>query len=343
MANQWVSLKDKHTFHLPVRCRELAVVTSVEALAEIAIKSARHKMPLQLLGEGSNVLFMEDFTGVVVLNQIKGIELQESNDAWFLRVGAGEKWHELVCFTLDHAMPGLENLALIPGCCGAAPIQNIGAYGVEFCDICDYVELLDLSQNQLIRLSAAECKFGYRDSVFKHHYRQGFAITHIGIRLPKQWTAILTYGELRQLQSPTAQLIFEHVCSIRTQKLPDPAIKGNAGSFFKNPTVSAHKAQTLLIANPNMPHYPQTDGQIKLAAGWLIDRCQLKGYQRGGAAVHQQQALVLLNQHDASPQDVLALARDVRKRVAEQFSVWLEPEVRFIAAAGEVDAVEALS
>lgn len=242
-------------------------------------------------------------------------------------------------------MPGLENLALIPGCVGSSPIQNIGAYGVELQRVCEYVDCVELSTGKHLRVNAAECRFGYRDSIFKHEYQDRFAIVAVGLRLPKQWQPVLTYGDLTRLDPTTVtpQQVFDSVCHMRTTKLPDPKVNGNAGSFFKNPVVTGNIAQELLAKFPTAPHYPQADGSVKLAAGWLIDQCQLKGMRIGGAAVHQQQALVLINADNATSQDVVQLAHHVRQKVGEKFNVWLEPEVRFIGPQGEMNAVEIIA
>ena len=196
-----------------------------------------------------------------------------------------------------------------------------------------------------MRLTAKECRFGYRDSIFKHEYQDRFAIVAVGLRLPKEWQPVLTYGDLTRLDPTTVtpQQVFNAVCHMRTTKLPDPKVNGNAGSFFKNPVVSAETAKALLSQFPTAPNYPQADGSVKLAAGWLIDQCQLKGMQMGGAAVHRQQALVLINEDNAKSEDVVQLAHHVRQKVGEKFNVWLEPEVRFIGASGEVSAVETIS
>ncbi|MFU2315563.1 UDP-N-acetylmuramate dehydrogenase [Rahnella sp. PCH160] len=339
------SLQSRNTFSLAAHAAEIVSVHNVEQLTS-AWKSAKEKQqPFLLLGEGSNVLFLDDFAGLVVLNRIKGIELTENAEEWLLHVGAGENWHELVCYTLKHNVPGLENLALIPGCVGSAPIQNIGAYGIELQSICHYVDVLDLQTEKRVRLSDKECQFGYRESIFKHSYKSGYAIIAVGLKLTKQWQPKLTYGDLTRLdpKSVTPQEIFDSVCSMRRSKLPDPAVTGNAGSFYKNPTVSASVAEKISSQYPSMPSYPQANGQVKLAAGWLVEQSGLKGFSIGGAAVDEKQALVLINKDHASSGDVRALAKYVREAVADKFGIWLEPEVRFIAAQGEVNAVEALS
>ncbi len=345
MSTAHTSLTAFNSFGLSVHANRVITVETPDALFSSWQQSYRQQEPVLILGGGSNVLFLDDFSGTVILNRIQGIVASEHADAWHLHVGAGENWHRLVEYTLQEGMFGLENLALIPGCAGSAPIQNIGAYGVEFQHVCEYVDVLNLRNGDTQRLTAQECCFGYRDSIFKHAYHDGYAITAIGLQLPKQWQPVLSYGDLTQLdpQTVTPRQVFDSVCHMRRTKLPDPAVTGNAGSFFKNPIVSAEHADGIRKNYPDMPAYPQRDGLVKLAAGWLIDRCDLKGFHIGGAAVHERQALVLINKDNATSQDILLLAKHVREQVMVRFSVDLEPEVRFIAAEGEVDAVEALS
>ncbi|KEY57490.1 UDP-N-acetylmuramate dehydrogenase [Serratia sp. DD3] len=345
MSTESASLKNYNTFALPVNTAHLVIAEQIEMMIKAWQKAQKRQEPFLVLGEGSNMLFLENFAGTVVINELKGIEIREEQDAWYLHVGAGENWHHLVKHTIECGIPGLENLALIPGLVGSAPIQNIGAYGMELRQVCEYVDLLNLTTGEIDRMDPQRCEFGYRESVFKHEFKQGFAIVGVGFRLSKQWCPQLNYGELSKLdpQTVTPQQVYDAVCATRRTKLPDPRVMGNAGSFFKNPQVSGDVANELLTQYPSMPHYPQSDGQVKLAAGWLIDQCSLKGYQIGGAAVHRQQALVLVNTGNASSQDLVALARHVRNTVASKFDIWLEPEVRFIAATGEVDAIEVLS
>ncbi|OVZ95511.1 UDP-N-acetylmuramate dehydrogenase [Yersinia alsatica] len=345
MSSQGSPLKHLNTFALSAYASNVISANSTEELINAWRESVSKQQPVLLLGEGSNVLFIENYAGTVLLNRIKGITFTEDDTAWHLHVGAGENWHQLVCYSLQHNMPGLENLALIPGCVGSAPIQNIGAYGVELQKVCEYVDLLDMEAGTVLRLSAQDCQFGYRDSIFKHRYGNGFAIVAVGIRLIKSWTPTLGYGDLTRMDplTATAEEIFNSVCAMRRSKLPDPTVTGNAGSFFKNPVVDASVAEDIVKRYPNAPHYLQPDGSVKLAAGWLIDQCALKGYQIGGAAVHQQQALVLINLAGATGQDVVGLASYIRQQVANKFAIWLEPEVRFIASNGEVNAVERLS
>lgn len=339
------SLKPFNTFGIQANASRIVIAQTVQQLNEAWKEAVSLQKPVLILGEGSNVLFLDNFIGTVIVNRLSGIEITEDDDAWYLHVGAGENWHHLVEYTLKKGMPGLENLALIPGCVGSSPIQNIGAYGVELKKFCHYVDCIDLRNGQPQRLNSMQCQFGYRDSIFKHDYQNNYAITAVGLRLSKLWQPVLTYGDLTRFEpaTVTAQEVFDAVCHMRMAKLPDPRVNGNAGSFFKNPVITAEQAGELLSVFSNMPYYPQADGSIKLAAGWLIDRCELKGYQVGGAAVHRQQALVLINEANATSQDIVKLAHYIRQRVGEKFNVWLEPEVRFIGVQGEVSAVETIA
>ncbi|OCG76726.1 UDP-N-acetylenolpyruvoylglucosamine reductase [Gilliamella sp. Nev6-6] len=329
--------KIPNTFGLTVFALKVITVTTVEQLQQVWQDNSQN-LPIMIIGEGSNSLFTCDFDGIVIVNRIKGMTIIETEQAWHLKVGAGEIWHDLVSTTIEQNISGLENLALIPGCVGSAPIQNIGAYGVEFQKVADYVELLELATGKIITVTDGQ--YGYRESIFKKAYLQGYAVINVGIKLPKDWQPVLTYGELQNFdpKSVTAKIIFDKVCDIRRSKLPDPKVLGNGGSFFKNPVVDKIVADKLLEIYPNMPIYPQDHHQTKLAAGWLIEQCDLKGYQIGGAAVHQQQALVLVNKSHATAEDVVELARFIKKSVLQKFLVNLSPEIRFIGNTGEIDA-----
>ncbi|MDD0824048.1 UDP-N-acetylmuramate dehydrogenase [Mannheimia sp. AT1] len=336
------SLTPFHTFHLPAKASQIIEFTTVEQLLCEWQKAVSSQQPVLILGQGSNVLFLEDFDGVVLVNKLKGIAHREDEQFHYLHVQGGENWHELVKWTLEHNMAGLENLALIPGVAGSAPIQNIGAYGVEFERVCDFVDVLNLRTGERFKLSKAECGFGYRESVFKHQYRDEFAIISVGIKLPKAWQPVLSYGSLTQFdpQTVTPKQVFDEVCAVRSSKLPNPDEFGNAGSFFKNPVISAELFAQVQAKFPTIPNYPQPDGSVKLAAGWLIDQTGLKGFQIGGAAVHTQQALVLINKENATGADVAQLAKEVRRRVREKFGVEIQPEVRFMGRTGEVNSDE---
>lgn len=342
-SNNNTSLKPFNTLGVEVNARTVVIAETVAEIYEAWKESEKSKLPFLVLGEGSNVLLLEDFLGIVVINRLKGITVDEDDDEWYVHVGAGENWHALVVHTLEQSIFGLENLALIPGCVGSAPVQNIGAYGLELVSVCNYVDVLDFSKNEIIRMSAAECEFGHRDSIFMHRYKYGYAIVAVGFRLSKVWKPVLTYGQLAELcaSNVTPMLVFATVCRIRSEKLPDPKVIGNAGSFFKNPLVSTELATSIIQKCPGIPQFQQ-NGQVKLAAGWLIEQCQLKGYRHGGGSVYSKQALVLINENGATPFDFVALAAHVRQCVGKTFNVWLVPEVRFIGAMGEVDAVQLL-
>lgn len=330
-------LKNFHTFSVSAQADTIICAETAEDLIEIYQNPSYFHLPKIVLGSGSDILFCNDFPGVVILNRLKGKILREDSDYFYLDIAGGEDWPELVKWSVDQGIYGLENLALIPGKAGSAPIQNIGAYGVEFQDVCDYVEVLELSSGKEIRLSRKDCCFAYRESIFKHDYKNGYIITSIGLKLSKNWKPCLAYGPLREFDSAhvSAQDIFDKVCRVRMEKLPDPEKTGNAGSFFKNPLVSEETAKKLQDLYPDMPAYATMNG-VKLAAGWLIDRVGLKGYTLGNAQVHPRQALVITNLGKATAEEILTLAAYVVKTVKQKFAIELEHEVRFIRFGKEV-------
>ncbi|MDN4502889.1 UDP-N-acetylmuramate dehydrogenase [Alteromonadaceae bacterium BrNp21-10] len=327
-----VDLQQHHTFALTAQANSLIQITSVEEL------QARlpFKQPFVILGQGSNTVFVDDFAGDVLHIALKGIQRHSTDSHHLLNVAAGENWHELVCWTLQNGITGFENLALIPGTVGAAPIQNIGAYGKEIASYIDSVEYLDIQSGALFNLAGEECEFGYRDSVFKHRLHAKVVITAVNFKIPIQWQAVADYGELRQLQQPTAQDIFEQVVAIRQQKLPDPAQVGNAGSFFKNPVISQQQYQQLQQQWPSMPHFAVNPQQVKVPAAWLIEQAGFKGKMLGGVQSHPTQPLVLTNIGQATGEQLLAFARSIRQQVHEQFSIMLDNEVRLIGRHGMV-------
>jgi UDP-N-acetylmuramate dehydrogenase len=325
-----------NTLHLAATATQGFELTSTDQLGIISDWQSSRR-PWLVVGEGANMLFSDDIEGLVVLNRLSGRQLIETSDAWYLDVASGENWHELVDWLVHKNICGLENLASIPGTVGAAPVQNIGAYGVEFAQLCDTVCYYDVQTRDYVTLDRKACEFEYRDSIFKQALSGRAVITSVRLVLPKQWQPRLAYGGLNTLsadqQTPVG--IFKAVCKIRHEKLPDPKIIGNAGSFFKNPVVSNEVCAALKARFSQMPAYP--DGcSTKLAAGWLIDQCGLKGARVGQAQVHPLQALVLTNQGGATAQDILGLARLVRERVMSEFNVMLEPEVRFVGRYGLV-------
>lgn len=287
---------------------------------------------LRVLGGASNVILPDRLNDPLVLMRNEGIELVGQTDStWLVDVAAGENWHRWVETSLARGWPGLENLALIPGTVGAAPVQNIGAYGVELNQRIDGVEIWDCQGKCRRWLSVADCRFGYRDSVFKSSAGNHWIVLAVRFALPKVWLPVLDYPDLwelteREFGTVTPQDVFDRVVAVRQAKLPDPAVKPNVGSFFKNPVISADQAQHLSQAFPGLIRYPQANGMVKLAAGWLIDQCGLKGKRIGPMAVHDRQALVLVNEGGATAEDVKALAELVLEQVKAKFGVTLEME-----------------
>ncbi|NLS14481.1 UDP-N-acetylmuramate dehydrogenase [Vibrio sp. SM6] len=330
------SLKAYHTFGIEQTCDTLVEVTSVAEIESVYRNPQWATKPKLMLGKGSNVLFTTPYQGVVILNRLLGKTVSETESEIRLHVASGEDWPELVRWCVEQGFGGLENLALIPGCAGSAPIQNIGAYGVEFKDICEYVDVLALDTFEVTRMAADECQFGYRDSIFKHQLYQRCVIVAVGLRLRKPWQAVVDYGPLQQLppSERTPRGIYEQVCRTRMEKLPDPAVVGNAGSFFKNPIISQAQYLRLIAIAPDLVAYPSGE-QYKVAAGWLIDQCGLKGLRIGGAQVNPQQALVLTNIDNSHAEDVIALATEVCQTVWQRYRIALEHEVRFIGATEE--------
>lgn len=325
-----ISLKYLHTFQLPYFASEVITITSDKELEGI-------EGNYLVLGEGSNTIFTSDFVRPILRVAIEHIEVEETGDAFYLRVGAGVNWHKLVSYTLERNMPGLENLALIPGSVGAAPVQNIGAYGVEVGEFIESVTAWDRVQKEWHVFDRDACAFAYRDSLFKRHANR-FVITQVDFCLPKAWQPRLGYGALAHLtEDATAKEIMAAVISIRNSKLPNPDSIPNAGSFFKNPEVSKQMFARIQQSYPEVAHYPLPNGNIKLAAGWLIDHLGLKGFECGGASVHCNQALVLINQSGADGKAVLQLARHVQQEVLAAFGVKLEAEVRLMDEKGLIE------
>ncbi|HYD79708.1 MAG TPA: UDP-N-acetylmuramate dehydrogenase [Paucimonas sp.] len=332
-----VSLRQHNTFGVDCSTRAYMPVVGAETLIAVRRDAMLVCMPRLVLGGGSNLLLTRDFDGLVLHMQNRGIEIAgEDAEATRIRVQAGENWHGFVQWTLANGFYGLENLSLIPGSVGAAPIQNIGAYGVEVREFIESVRVFDFVYGELLTLGRDECEFAYRDSVFKHRLRDRAVILDVTFALPKAWRPNLRYADVAQelaargLDAPTAHDISAAVIAIRTRKLPDPAVIGNAGSFFKNPIVSAEKREALLAAHPQLVSYAQPDGSFKLAAGWLIDQCGWKGRRAGAAGVYEKQALVLVNRGGASGREIAALAAAIQADVADRFGVALEPEPVFV-------------
>lgn len=333
-------LTSYNTFGLKAAAQAFTALGHADELHEIIRLPEFDRDTVLWLGGGSNILLMEDYPGLVVHMENKGVrEVSRSDGRVLIEAQAGEIWHNFVLHTLDLGLSGLENLSLIPGTVGASPVQNIGAYGVEVKDVIHSVRCFDLDTETFVELSNAECLFSYRESHFKQGGKGRYVIVAVTFALNEQFTPNLRYGDLAAAvagisagRAPTAKDVSAAVCSIRNNKLPNPNVIGNVGSFFKNPIVGAPQAAALLAEHPHMPHYPQPDGTIKLAAGWLIDQCRLKGFRIGGAAVHERQALVLVNQNQASAEDVYRLAEHIRLTVARQFQVELHAEPNWLPA-----------
>lgn len=330
-------LKSLNTFGIDAKARRYLRVSGAADLAAVMRDEALRALPRLLLGGGSNVLLTRDFDGLVLHMTGAGRAIVgETATHVLVRGAAGENWHGFVQYTLDQGLGGLENMSLIPGTLGAAPIQNIGAYGAEIKDVFHSLTVFDMASGELRTMNAADCRFGYRDSVFKHAGGQGLAIIDVTFALPRGWQPNLRYAELAQavrdagIEQPTPQQVSDTVVAIRRRKLPDPALIGNAGSFFKNPVVSGAECARLLAEFPALVHHAQPDGSEKLAAGWLIDQCGWKGRNLGAAGVYPKQALVLVNNGGASGADVLALARAIQADVHERYGVMLDPEPVFV-------------
>jgi UDP-N-acetylmuramate dehydrogenase len=329
------SLRHHNTFGIDAKAHAYVQVASVEALQSIKNEPVLAGLPRLVLGGGSNILLTNDFPGLVLHICSRGIAIvAEDAAAVYVRAAAGEAWHHLVDWTLAQGLGGLENLSLIPGSVGAAPIQNIGAYGAEFKDCFHSLTAFDFETGESFTLSKPECGFGYRDSVFKHALRERAVILDVTLALPKRWQPNLAYAELaqalRELVAPTAREVSDAVIAIRRRKLPDPAVIGNAGSFFKNPIITQEQYVMLLARFPQLISHAQADGSFKLAAGWLIDQCGWKGRSSGRVGVYQKQALVLVNLGGASGAEIAQLAAAIQADVRERFGVALEPEPVFI-------------
>lgn len=327
------SLKPLNTFGVEARARYLARIGSLAELRETLADAHWRDVPRLILGGGSNVLLTRDFPGLVVRLEIPGFErLADDNQHARVQVGAGENWHATVERLIDDDLPGLENLALIPGSVGAAPIQNIGAYGVELAQRFESLDALDTGSLQLQTLRAGDCGFGYRDSVFKRRPAASSIIVSVRLALPLRWTAVTGYTDVEQELRARSVIharprdVFDAVVAIRRRKLPDPATIGNAGSFFKNPVVDRATRDALIERHASLVDYDIGGGRYKLAAGWLIEACGLKGLVRGRAGVYPRQALVLVNLGGATGAEILALAREVQDAVNDRFGIALEPE-----------------
>lgn len=351
-VEQNVPLQPLNSFGIAARALSLVRIRSESDARAVLADPALAAQPKFVLGGGSNIVLTGDVKSLVLKVEVLGRRVVHETERYTLvEAGAGENWHDFVTWTLDQGLPGLENLALIPGTVGASPVQNIGAYGLELQDRFDSLDAIDLTTGEPFSLNAAQCGFGYRDSVFKHPPAMSSPTGHVPpsmglsgralilrvrFALPKAWKPVLGYLDLERrmqeegIERPGARQIYDWIVAIRKAKLPDPAVIGNAGSFFKNPTVTPEQCQDIIGRDPKVVHYPMADGSIKLAAGWLIDACGWKGKQVGNAAVYEKQALVLVNRggpdHPATGGEVMTLAKAIQTSVYERFGIRLEPE-----------------
>ena len=330
---EFYPLRSHNTFGFDARARLAAHIRSESDLVSALSDPRAAELPVVVLGGGSNVVLTGDLDACVLLMEIPGYEIADDGDTgdhWLVTAGAGENWHALVSRTVADGLPGLENLSLIPGTAGAAPIQNIGAYGVELRDRFARLRALDRQTGEFVTLDLDACAFDYRDSLFKREGRDRYIITAVTLRLPKTWQPVLNYGELalelEGVTSPSAAQVREAIMAIRSRKLPDPAQIGNAGSFFKNPVVGAAQRDALLAEHPALVSYPQPDGRYKLAAGWLIDQCGFKGLDDGPVGVYGKQALVLVHHGGGTGAALLKLANRIADTVQARFGVRIEPE-----------------
>lgn len=328
-----ISLKPFNTFGLPAIARQLVRLQSDADVRRVVDHPELGHAPKFILGGGSNVILTRDMPELVLKVEVMGLKLlRETADAYIVEAGAGERWHDLVAWTLDQGLGGLENMALIPGTVGASPVQNIGAYGLELQDRFESLDTVDLVTGRTVTLHADQCQFAYRDSVFKRALAGRSVITRVRLRLPKPWQPVLGYLDLERKMAetgqhaPDARTIFDWVCEIRRAKLPDPAVIGNVGSFFKNPVVTPEQCRDIIARDPHVVHYPMDDGSFKLAAGWMIDACGWKGKTIGHAGVYDKQALVLVNRGGAVGSEVQTLAAAIQESVYGRFGIRLEPE-----------------
>lgn len=331
---QNIDISDRNSFHVKQIAKRVVEFDRAEELPELFAKYGTESW--YVLSGGNNILFTKDVDPLLITPCDDRIEIiEENNTTVRVKVGAGVEWDDLVAWSVDRGLWGIENLSLIPGKAGAAPVQNIGAYGVEAKDAIRSVDMYFVEGGNFVTLAAEHCDFGYRESVFKHSLKGRVVITAIEIELSKEPNPRLGYGDvIREVEArggATLANIRDAICSIRRSKLPDTAVLGNAGSFFKNPIVEREVAERLLSEYPDMPHYPaQEEGKVKLAAGWLIDKSGLKGYKEGNVGVHERQALVLVNLGGATGGEVIAFAHKVMAKVYDKFGIEIAPEVNIL-------------
>ena len=330
------NLKEHNTFGIDVKCRRFIEFESVDELLQIVNSLTDADKPLLVLGGGSNMLFTADYEGTVLHSAIKGHVAVQTDEGIMLRCGSGEVWDDIVSLCVSNRMYGAENLSLIPGDVGASAVQNIGAYGAEAKDIILKVEAVDLQTGKMCEFTNEECEYAYRKSKFKGEWRNRFVITYVTYKLSEVFCPCLDYGniraelEKRNIKVPTAEQLRNVIIDIRNEKLPDPKVEGNAGSFFMNPVVPKAKYEELVARFGNVPHYSVDDNNEKIPAGWMIDQCGWKGKSLGKAGVHSRQALVLVNRGGAEGEDIVALCDAIKRDVKDKFGIDIVPEVNII-------------
>lgn len=336
MISENISLKHLNTFGIDVRASRYVEIRSVTDLSALA-ENAAFSLPKLILGGGSNILFTKDFEGIVIHNRMEGISPErEDSDSYYVKAGAGTIWHDLVLYCIERNYQGIENLSLIPGTVGAAPIQNIGAYGVELKEVFDSLEAYHLTTGEMHSYSAADCVFGYRDSVFKKEKKGQYCIVSVTLRLRKNPAFNIRYGAIREILEKenvtelSVKAISDAVIRIRKSKLPDPVAIGNAGSFFKNPEIAEEKYNVLVKEFSDMPGYVQKNHTVKVPAGWLIEQCGWKGKRIGNTGAHKDQALVLVNYGNATGNEIYELAMKIQKSVQDKFDILIIPEVNIM-------------
>ena len=331
-----ISLKRYNSFGIEAKAKHFVRLKNLNDLDEVFYDSAIAGNNPFILGGGSNILLTRDINRLVIKNELKGVEVTEDEDFFYIKAGAGENWHQLAMFSVSKGYAGMENLALIPGNVGATPMQNIGAYGVEIKDIFHELDAYHIGTKSFKKFSLDECEFGYRESVFKTKYKDQFIITSVTYRLKKTPGFNISYGAIQQelekmkVEELSAQAIAQAVINIRSSKLPDPAVVGNAGSFFKNPTIAKSELESLKTMFPTIPSFPFDDEKVKLPAGWLIEQCGWKGFRNGDAGCYEKQALVLVNFGKATGKEIFNLSEQILQSVKEKFGVILEREVNII-------------
>ena len=337
LLQEHVSLKNLNTFGIPAQARYYVRIDTLQSLRDLLARPSLRALPRLVLGGGSNLVFLNDFQGIVMHMAIKELTtIRADKDHVWVQAGAGVNWHQLVLHCVANGYAGIENLSLIPGTVGAAPMQNIGAYGVELCDVFESLEALEVRSGAVHTFDQAACAFGYRDSIFKNALKGQYIILNVTLRLQKTPTFQTAYGVIQStldamnVQALSIKAISDAVIHIRQSKLPDPARLGNAGSFFKNPVMAPAQFKQLQAKYPQIPGYEQPEGQVKVPAAWLIEQCGWKGKTRGPVGVHKQQALVLVNYGGGTGQALFQLAQDIQQSVKERFGIEIKPEVHLI-------------